>query len=80
MRFLVKIVVDSYFYLFKGFNYIEFNIIRSMLIFDMGVLFFIIIVLVFFVFSIRLLFSSYVKIFWRLEFILRIVVWRVGFK
>ena len=80
MRFPVKTAVDSHSYLFKGFNYIEPNIIRSMSTLDMGALFSTIIASVFFVFSIRVLFSSYVEIFWRLEFILRIAVWRVGLK
>ena len=45
---------------------------------DMEAFFATIIASVFFVFSIRLLFRNHVEIFWRLEFILRLRVSRVG--
>ena len=47
---------------------------------DMGAFFTTIIASSFFVFSIRLLLRSHVEIFWRLEFILRTAVSRLGFK
>ena len=53
---------------------------RSMSALDMGAFFATIIASSFFVFSIRLLLRSHVEIFWRLEFILRTAVSRLGFK